>query len=259
MSAVLAEIPTVELTSPSLARLRTAASEDLLMLALLHDRELDRELIHALWRDCYEDFLGLRLQGPRAARALALLREGLTEIPTELRQATLDWLAADYADIYLTYGLRASPCESVWLDDDNLTLQEPTFQVRAWYRRYGLAVTDWRKRSDDHLVYQLRFLAHLLDGEGELVDLTEVARFMDEHPLRWISQFAERVAGRCGTQFYAGLALLTSAYLEELRDLLAQVTGTPRPAPEELAAPLESVRRPLEVEGPFLPGGAPSW
>lgn len=259
MSAVLAGIPRVEPSSPSLTRLRAATSEDLLMLALLHDRELDRELIHALWRDCYEDFLGLRLQGHRAVRALALLREGLTEIPTELRQPTLDRLAADYADIYLTYGLRASPCESVWLDDDNLTLQEPTFQVRAWYRRHGLSVTDWRKRSDDHLVYQLRFMAHLLDGEGEGADLAEVARFMDEHPLRWVSQFAERVAARCDTRFYAGLALLTAAYLEELRDLLEEVTGITRPSAEALSALRAPSPGPGEREGPYLPGLAPSW
>ena len=259
MSAVLADIPPHGRESPRLTSLRAAVAEDLLALAVLHDRELDRELIHALWRDCYEDFLGLRLHGERAAQALGLLREGLTEIPTELCQATLDRLAADYADIYLTYGLRASPCESVWLDDDSLILQEPTFQVRAWYRRYGLAVTDWRIRSDDHLVYELRFLAHLLEGEGEPVDLGEVARFMDEHPLRWVSQFAERVAARCETQFYAGLALLTAAYLDELRELVAELTGIPRPTAEKLADSTAPAPGPLEVEGPYLPGVAPSW
>lgn len=259
MNALLAEIAKTARPSPTLSDLRAAVSEDLLTLALLHDRELDRALIHTLWHDCYEGFLGLRLEGRRSAEALSLLREGLTEIPTELCQATLDRLAADYADIYLTYGLRAAPCESVWMDDDNLTLQEPTFQVRAWYRRYGLAVTDWRKRSDDHLVYELRFLAHLLDGEGEGADLTEVTRFMDEHPLRWVSQFAERVAARCETRFYAGLALLTAAYLEELRDLLAEITGTTRPSAEALSASLAPNPGPGELEGPYLPGVAPSW
>lgn len=261
MSAVLQPSP----PSPGiLSELRGVAAEDLQILALLHDRELDRELIHSLWRDCYEDFLGLRLRGERAASALGLFREGLTAIPTELSQETLDWLAADYADIYLTYGLRASPCESVWLDDDNLMLQEPTFRVRAWYRRHGLAVTDWRTRSDDHLVYELRFLAHLLDGEGgavgiDEVGLAEVARFMDEHPLRWIDQFAERVAKRCGTRLYAGLALLTAAYLDELRDLLADLTGETRPSAEEIAGSLAAARQPTGVEGPFLPGLAPGW
>lgn len=245
---------------PTLSDPRTAAAEDLLTLALLHDRELERDLIHVLWRDCYEDFLGLRLRGERATAALVLFREGLTEIPTELCQASLDRLAADYADIYLTYGLRASPCESVWLDEDNLVLQEPMFRVRDWYRRYGLAVTDWRKRSDDHLVYQLRFLAQLLDGEDGPAALEEVARFMDEHLLRWIDGFAERVAARCATRLYAGLALLTAAYLDELRDLLAALTGEARPTAEEVEArfaPVPALSR--EVEGPYVPGVTPSW
>lgn len=262
MSAGLAETPGLAVPAPRLTQLRAAASEDLLGLALLHDRELDRELIHALWHDCYEDFLGLRLLGQSAMRALSLLREGLTEIPTELCQATLDRLAADYADIYLSYALRAAPCESVWLDEDNLALQEPNFQVRAWYRRYGLAVTDWRKRSDDHLVYELRFLARLLGGDwdGESVDLTEAARFMDQHPLRWVPQFAERVAQRCDTRFYAGLALLTAAYLDELRDLLTELTGISRPTSQEPeAALLGSPPFPGEMEGPYFPGVAPSW
>jgi TorA maturation chaperone TorD len=258
MSAVLQE---VEGPEPTLDRFRTAVAEDLLALARLHDRELDSELIHLLWRDCYEDFLGLRLQRERASAALGLLREGLTEIPTELCQASLDRLAADYADIYLTYGLRASPCESVWLDDDNLTLQEPMFRVRAWYGRHGLAVEDWRKRSDDHLVNELRFMAHLLDGETEPpVALEEVARFLDEHPLCWIDQFADRVAKRCATRFYAGLALLTAAYLDELRDLLAELLGSPRPTAEEIEGRTDpAVPVPLEVDGPYLPGAAPSW
>jgi TorA maturation chaperone TorD len=49
--------------------------------------------------------------------------------------------------------------------------------------------------------------------------------------LRWIEEFAERVADRCSTRFYAGLALLTAAYLDELRDLLARLLDQPRPAP----------------------------
>jgi TorA maturation chaperone TorD len=240
-------------------RFRVSAAEDLQLIALLHDKELDRDLIHALWQDCYEDFLGVRLQGERSTVALALLREGLTEIPAELGQATLDQLASDYADIYLTYGLRASPCESVWLDDDSLTLQEPTFRVRDWYRRHGLTAEDWRMRSEDHLVLELRFLAHLLDGTTEPVALEEAARFMDEHLLLWIDGFAERVAARCATRFYAGLAMLTAAYLDELRDLLAELLDAPRPTREELEAAVKACAPSQEVEGPYLPGAAPSW
>lgn len=257
MNAVVAELET--LAGP-LARFRAAAAGDLLALALLHDRELDRELILSLWQDCDDDFLGVRLHGGRSREALSLLRQGLTDIPTALGPEGLDRLAADYADIYLNHGLRASPCESVWLDEDNLIMQEPMFLVRNWYRRHGIAVEDWRKRSDDHLVNEVRFLAHLLGPDGRGAPLDEAARFMDEHPLRWIDRFAERVAARCETRFYAGLALLTAAYLDELRDLLAQILDSPRPSPEEIEGHMAPAKPgPVEVEGPYVPGAAPSW
>ncbi len=241
-------------------RFRAAAAEDLLALATLHERELDPPLVLSLWQDCYEDFLGLRLQKERGREALALLRQGLTEIPTSLGQDALDRLAADFADIYLTYGLRASPCESVWLDEDNLTMQEPMFRVREWYRRYGIGVEDWRARTDDHLVNELRFLAHLLGSEEQEAPLEDAATFMDEHPLRWVDQFAQRVAARCDTGFYAGLALLTGAYLDELRELLAEILDSPRPSTEEIderMRPAKAVA--VDVAGPYVPGVAPTW
>ena len=102
--------------------------------------------------------------------------------------------------------------------------------------------------------------AHLLNGEPERVDLAEASDFLDEHLLRWIDQFAERVALRGDTRFYAGLALLTAAYLQELRDLLADPLGYPRPAPEELETRLTAADFPtLDAEGPFVPGAAPGW
>jgi TorA maturation chaperone TorD len=246
----------------TLALYRTAAADDLRLLASLHDRELDGERIHALWQEGYEDFLAVHLLGEPARRALSLLRAGLTDIPVALDAASLDRLAADYADIYLTNGLRASPCESVWLDEDGLVMQGPMFDVRAFYSRHGLAVPDWRRRSDDHLVHQLQFLAYLLapDEGQEGADLTEVAHFLDQHPLLWIDRFAERVAARCETRFYAGLALLTAAYLDELRGVLADLAQVPRPSPEEM----EARRRPavaLAVPPPsaFVPGSGPVW
>lgn len=57
-----------------------------------------------------------------------------------LPASSVDELAADYAAIYLTHALRASPHESVWRDDDHLMLQGPTFAVRAFYRRHGVQV-----------------------------------------------------------------------------------------------------------------------
>lgn len=247
-----------------LSLFRAAAADDLRLLAVLHDRELDARRLQALWQDDgYEEFLGLRLIGEPARQALGLLRAGLTDIPVALDTASLDLLAADYADIYLTHGLRASPCESVWLDEDGLVMQAAMFELRNWYARYGLAVQDWRLRSDDHLVHQLQFAAHLLAPEEEEgAELAEVAQFLDDHLLLWIDRFAERVAARCQTRFYAGLALLTAAWLDEFREILVELAQTPRPTAEEVQArrrPRPAVSVTVPPPSTFVPGSGPVW
>ena len=74
----------------------------------------------------------------------------------------MDDLAADFAAIYLTGALGASPYESYWLSDDHLICQDAMFDMRTLYAEAGLKVPDWRMRPDDHLVFQLQFLARLL-------------------------------------------------------------------------------------------------
>jgi TorA maturation chaperone TorD len=170
----------------------------------------------------------------------------------------MDALSVDFADIYLTYGLRAAPCESVWLDEDNLVMQEPMFEVRELYQRHGLSVPDWRRRPDDHLVHELQFLAHLV-GPGSEGTLSEAAAFLDEHLLLWLPDFAARVVQRCATPLYAGIAALTAAYVDELRDLLAQILEAPRPTPEEREARRKPRASPELLASAFVPGSAPTW
>jgi len=237
--------------------------EDLLLLALLQDRELEAETLRNLRRE-EEELLGLRLATPPALEALSLLRQGLQDIPQALDPQTLDILAAEYADIYLNHHHQASPCESVWLDEDGLLMQEPMFQLRDWYKRYGLGVANWRLRPDDHLVTQLQFLGFLLEGEAGPERLEEIGRFLDEHLLRWIGSLGERVGARCQTRFYAGLTGLTAAYLEEFRDLIARILRVPRPSPEEIDERMRPPREILgfQVAGPALPPLAnegPGW
>jgi putative dimethyl sulfoxide reductase chaperone len=249
-----------EARTATLLRFRSAATQDLLLLALLQDSELQPDLLVALRQACFDDLLGLRLVSEEGQEALTLLRQGLADLPKELTDQVLDILAAEYADIYLNNSFGAFPCESVWIDEEGLTMQEPMFQVREWYRRFGLEVEDWRKRTDDHLVNQLRFLAHMLDSDAGNADLSDAACFLDEHLLRWSHGFAERVGGRCQTRFYSGLVTLAAAYLSELRELLAEATGEPVPSAEEIDERMRpKVGVAVDLPGPYVPGVAPSW
>ena len=237
--------------------LREALAGDAIGLALLHSEELDAERLRQLREAAFPGGLALRLEGETGREAVALCAQGLADIPDPPDGPTLDILAAEYADIYLNHTFQASPCESVWIDDDGLTMQEPMFQVRDWYRRHGFAVPDWRKRTDDHLVCQLHFVALAL-REG--MDWAEIGRFLDEHLLRWIGDFADRVGARAATRFYAGLAMLTAAWLEAFRGLVEEITGEPRPTREEIDRRMRPVREvPVAAPGPYVPGASPSW
>lgn len=242
--------------SDTLDRFRLGVARDLGLFAFLHHQELDNERLAAIEAQGDPIELSLRLASAEAKSALIALNHGMADL-RQGAKALLDEHAAEFAAIYLTHGFGASPCESVWIDEDGLALQEPMFQVREWYARYGLAVGDWRLRSDDHLVSQLEFVG-LLFEMGTPEALTDAARFLDEHLLRWVGDFAGRVAARAATPFYAGLALLTAVYLDELRDILARLLDAPRPSAEEIDERMRPGRSSLrgceETPLAFAPG-----
>ena len=242
----------------ALQAFRSATALDLLTLAQLHDRELDVPTVAALKQEQFPASLGLRLQSTTGLEALDMLASVVAELEFDSRQQ--DEHAADFAAIYLTHGMSASPCESVWVDEEGLAMQSAMFSVRDCYARFGWQAHDWRKRTVDHLVRQLPFIAELLGGDDEDV-LVDVAGFLDEHTLRWLPDFAERVAQRCATPFYAGLCMLTASYLDELRDILATILDKPRPSAEEIAqlSMTEVEETPLPMPGPYVPGRSPSW
>jgi len=242
----------------ALKAFRSATALDLLTLAQLHNRELDVPTVAALKQEQFPASLALRLKSTTGLEALDMLAQVVAELEFDSQQQ--DEHAADFAAIYLTHGISASPYESVWLDEEGLAMQTPMFSVRDCYARFGWQAHDWRKRADDHLVLQLQFIAELLRSDDEAA-LVDVASFLDQHALRWLPDFADRVAQRCATPFYAGLCMLTASYLDELRDILAWILDKPRPSAEEIAqlSMTDVKETPLPMPGPYVPGTSPSW
>ena len=246
-----------------LAEFRQAVAEDLRQLAVLHDREPDAALIAAIREVGFPDNLALRPVSEESEQSLQLMEDALDEMPQIPGKKDLDILAVDFADIYLTNALQASPYESVWLDEDGLVMQQPMFKIRDWYSQYGLAAEDWRTRSDDHLSLQLQFLAHLMgsvEGESKLL-LEQAGKFMDEHLLLWLPDFASRIAHRCSTPYFAGVSLVTWSWCESFRDAIAEILQQPRPDLEAMKQ--EKAEKLAEAmaaaEQPYVPGVAPSW
>ncbi|MBL8589732.1 MAG: molecular chaperone TorD family protein [Methylobacteriaceae bacterium] len=217
---------------------REALAEDVELLARLADRELDAELIRRLRGAPPADWFALDLAGAEFEAVSVHVVEGLAAIGDPPTPADLDELAADFAAIFLTHGYNAAPTESVWRDEDGLERQDAMFLVRDWYARHGVKAADWRKRSDDHLVSELEFLALLLRRARDEAGLRAAATFLRDHPLVWAPRFADRVAARCQLQVYAGSVLLTAVYLEQLGRLLGPLAGLDMtPPPLILAKP----------------------
>lgn len=244
--------------APDLLKLfRERVAEDLLLLATLNDREPDAAVLQEIKVLEFPTCLTLLPKTETGEEVMRLMQQTLSELPEEVGEDLLDDLAADFASIYLNHNISASPEESVWLDEDSLKCQDSMFQVRNWYESYGLEIPDWRIRPDDHLVYQLQFIAALLNLDDKTETLEKVSTFMDEHLLRWLGNFAERVLARCDTAYFAGVASVTASYCEELRDNLAEILQQPRPSREAIEDRMRPKSAPQEVDVSFMPGVGP--
>lgn len=236
-----------------------AIADDLNLLVILHGEELNPERLLQLKDVAFPAHLGLSLKSERAIPVLQAMSEAVTNWPENPRPDQLDRLHVDFANIYLNYVYRASPEESVWVDDDHLAMQQSMFDVREIYQRHGLEAANWRLRPDDHLVSQLQFTAHILTHEPDTETLEELAHFLDNHLLRWLPYFSQRVAQRSETEFYASLALLTGLYCEELRDLLALILDQSRTPPEPLEKSTHGQGNKDQINEAYIPGIAESW
>lgn len=232
------------------------------LIVRLHDREADLPLLDGLRAADLGEPLGALLAQSSDPGAAAAFRQALAELGEHLGTGVLDRLACDFADIYLTHGLRIAPSGSVWLTEEHLERQQPMFDVRAWYEHYGIAVPDWRCRADDHIVHELQFVQHLL-GLGDSDALADAALFMDRHLLPWVPDFCRAIEARAETAFHRASARLSRAVLEVLRQWLEARTGiVSEVVGHAFAREQDRARKAAEVKQvarPFVPGLAESW
>ncbi|WP_372397286.1 molecular chaperone TorD family protein [Azospirillum sp. HJ39] len=184
----------------------------------------------------------LALDRDDAIQAAALIDEVVSDLPQRITRRSLVPLAADFAAIHRSGDLGACPTESPWLDEG--ARPDAAASLQCW--RAGL---EWDLRRppldrlpEDHVAAELALLALLLD-RGRPAD---AVRFLDRHPLRWVPGFCSRIATRCREPFFAGVAILTNAHLDHLRDRLGAACGLPRASDDG-----SDIRRRRWTEGRF--------
>ncbi len=158
---------------------------------------------------------------------LALLAQWTTSSGTHLGDATLTELRADYAQLFVGNQLIPAPLwESVYFSEARQTFQQETLDVRAYFERLGLQINSSNKEPEDHIAFELTFIARCAELAVEaserqdaaaLAELLSTQRaFLENHLLRWGCKWAELVRDHARTDFYRGLALLVSGGLKEL-------------------------------------------
>ena len=226
------------------------------VLIRFHDREMDHAVLSDLRSHNVAEGLFELLISDDGQTAVQALIAALQDLGTAPDDATLDDLAAEFADLYLTHGYRVSPSGSVWLTEDKLERQMPMFEVRDWYEHYGITVPNWRIRADDHLVHELQFVSFLC-RRADAVAAQDAGRFMDLHLLPWVPEFCRRAAEQVHQPLYGAVMQLTIAYLVDLRQSLEGISGQPQQVREVRG--LGTSREPEPETVPYVPGVAESW
>ena len=113
---------------------------------------------------------------------------------------------------------------SYYLSESRQLMTEETIDVRRRYLEAGMAVKDLYSIPDDHICIELEFLyyltgeiirAHEVDVQERVREMERVRdEFVNDHLLRWVPMFVDRITDSEGDEFYRGAAILLGGVLQ---------------------------------------------
>ena len=151
----------------------------------------------------------------------SLANKDLDEIVEEEKEA---YLATFY--IFNEEGkVPAPPWESVYVTRDKSLFGEPVFQIRKKLADFDLQFIHENTDPDDHIAIELEFMTYLINytlsakEEGRENDYAKGVYtqywLMKEHLNRWIRLFTHDIHSSNTSDFYKGIAILLSIFVEE--------------------------------------------
>lgn len=173
------------------------------------------------------------------------IASGFNDIYRALRRrntGTRQLLAMDFTSCFLgtkTYkGLTGAPYESLYRDSSGTLMGPIRTQVFNAYKREHIALQPDLDLPEDHLSFEMEFLAVLCDRCAKAVeagDRDEALRvlgvqkaFLEEHVLAWFPRFHNLTTKLLETRFYRGVLNVSRGFLEsepESIDGLAQAVA----------------------------------
>ncbi len=225
-----------------------ASEQTYTFLSQMLFRELNEEAIAALKGQEWPTETGNETLDCGYAQVRRYFNFASTDIRTQL--------AVEYARVFLAAGvfgsdkMTAVPYESVFTSEGHLMMQASRDDVVRRFAADGFQVNPDLHEPEDHLAFELEYVAHMSRKAAELVEAcnaealaANVARqveFIDAHLLNWVGNLYETAREYAKTTFYTGMLLVVLGAAEQSRDLLAEVseqlkegTGLPDEAADE--------------------------
>ncbi|MDG1875650.1 MAG: molecular chaperone TorD family protein [Mariniblastus sp.] len=136
-------------------------------------------------------------------------------VPNVVSDSVVESLAVEYCELLIGPKGHLSPIQSVWVESQ---LQS---EMSSSMHRFFELLPDFEFGGDfpDHLGVQLEFAGALLSQTDPAVSEILVL-FVPKH-LNWASRMLDGVAGRAGSGFYQGLAVVTAALIRSLGESAA--------------------------------------
>lgn len=148
-------------------------------------------------------------------------------------------LACEYARIFLAAGVyvksdkTAIPYESVFTSPERIMMQASRDDVVRRFARDGFKVNPALHEPEDHLAFELEFLAHLNDRAAVLAEAGDAAGlranfarqvdFIETHILNWLPALTTAARGFAKLAFYPGMLLVAQGTAETCRETLTEL------------------------------------
>lgn len=145
------------------------------------------------------------------------------------RDELLEDLAVEYTRLFIGPGRHVSPHASVHLRVDGGSLWgESTAAVKRFIESSGFDFRPHYRGPPDHVGVELELMERLAraearawqEGDGAAVArcLATQRSFLEQHLLKWLPGFCEKVAAAAALDFYREMAELTAAFVASERD-----------------------------------------
>lgn len=142
----------------------------------------------------------------------------------------------EYTTLFLGPAVLPVPMwESTYTTRENVIFTKETLAVRSFYRECGLLPTLYPRVADDHIAFEIGFLALLAkqaldaqgadDAQGLRTALLRSRQFIDEHLGCWIAEWSRGMNDRSDSSLYAETASFAAELVERDGLLLQELGG----------------------------------